>query len=181
MPFGLQLPMPPAFPLESIKTRAFIPPTQDLLIEQATSRAMTLLEQHRLPLPSDANTQLARENLLSRRTAVTTLTVTLDTAVVRASFSNIPLWHALMDDMGIATGLMTRNKGLFAPAPVIVWARENEPKFLAVARKTMGHKQPGIAASSDAIAQEKGESGTSIFQASPMHVQSCFGMFLPLC
>jgi hypothetical protein len=135
---------------------SFSPSAQDLLIEQATSRAATLLEQHRLPQPTDSSTQLARENLLSRRTAVTTLTLTLDTAVVRASFSNIPLWHALMDDMGLATGLMTRNKGLFAPAPDIAWALKHESMFASVARRTI-RRSAGGAATSDAVAQDKGE------------------------
>ncbi|KXZ47067.1 hypothetical protein GPECTOR_38g304 [Gonium pectorale] len=54
------------------------------------------------------------ESLLSRKTMVTAISLKLDTAVFRGSFSNIPLWHSLVDDLGLASSLMIQNNGLFA-------------------------------------------------------------------
>ncbi|EFJ52490.1 hypothetical protein VOLCADRAFT_102987 [Volvox carteri f. nagariensis] len=93
----------------------------DLLVEQATLRAAGLLELHNLPLPTSSAALIASGKLLSRQPAVSKILFNLETAVIRASFSNIPLWHALLDDVGIAVDLLQRNNGLFPPAPVIAW------------------------------------------------------------
>ncbi|GLI64033.1 hypothetical protein VaNZ11_007171 [Volvox africanus] len=91
----------------------------DLLVQQATFRAAGLLELHKLPLPTSSAALVAVEKLLSRQISESKIVFALDTAVVRASFSNIPVWHALLDDIGIAMGLMKQNNGLFSHAPTM--------------------------------------------------------------
>ncbi len=93
-------------------------------MEQATTRVAHLLTTHNIPIPSNTLVQNARASLLARKTASSTLTVLLDTAVVRGSFSNIPLWQALMEDVGMAVDLLRTNNGLFSPAPDIVAERQ---------------------------------------------------------
>lgn len=70
--------------------------------------------------PCDQQAQAARIDLLKRKPGRGRITLELQTAVVRGAFSNIPLWHALMDDVGLALGNLRRNSGLFARAPVVL-------------------------------------------------------------
>ncbi|GFR40085.1 hypothetical protein Agub_g633, partial [Astrephomene gubernaculifera] len=135
----------------------------ELLVEQATARASGLLEQHKLSLPTSSTTQVTLENLLSRHAAVSTITFELDTAVVRGSFSNIPVWHALMDDMGLALGLIQANKGLFAPAPGLLQAT----RMPAVAKAPPGLRTGVPASQAEAVAYSK---ATWNFRPSTMYV-----------
>ncbi|GIL45737.1 hypothetical protein Vafri_2896 [Volvox africanus] len=109
--------------LASVRSRAAhsagVTSALDLLVQQATFRAAGLLELHKLPLPTSSAALVAVEKLLSRQIVESKIVFALDTAVVRASFSNIPVWHALLDDVGIAMGLMEQNNGLFSRAPTM--------------------------------------------------------------
>ena len=67
---------------------------------------MDLMSEHGLPLPEgglnaylDAASDEAVGNLFQRRPSYTHMTFEVETLRIRASFSNIPLWHALLDDV----------------------------------------------------------------------------------
>ena len=63
----------------------------------AKARAKALLNEHGLPLPDSARQQGAGNALsLARKNVRSTLRVVVETCAVRAAFSHIPLWHAVM-------------------------------------------------------------------------------------
>lgn len=78
---------------------------QELLLNDAWSIAMELMTEHGLPLPEgglaahSAATEEAAGKLFQRRPSHTLMIFEVETLRVRASFSNIPLWHALMGDV----------------------------------------------------------------------------------
>lgn len=75
---------------------------QEALAASAMTRATRLLADKAIPLPTFADSE-SRSRLLTTAPALSTITVTLDDATVRAAFSHVPLWHATMDDVGMIT------------------------------------------------------------------------------
>lgn len=68
------------------------------------ARAKDLLNEHNLPLPMGSDSS-SHANMVVRMPFLSKITLEIETCVIRAAFSHIPLWHSVMDDLQLVSVL----------------------------------------------------------------------------
>lgn len=79
----------------------------------AMERARELLAEHGLPLPESEEDKQLHGAPVTRLPFISTLRIEVEVAPVRAAFTHVPLWRAVMQDVALMRAHMMGGEGMF--------------------------------------------------------------------